>query len=205
MRAIPQGRTIASVPEALRSAKRTMARLAPNEISNAVLSLPDDLIHYSQDRILTVREMARLQTFDDDFVFFGKRTSCNVQRRVDVPQYTQVGNAVPPLLASALGLSLLRSLASDAADLRPLDVRHSLLTTVRGTSGWNGYSFSPSTAEHVHLLDTNGARLALPISETETPVYLRDSGATFWSDQLRAEAWPKLNDASLSKSRKRAS
>ncbi len=54
--------------------------------------------------------MARLQSFDDSFVFLGKRTTGGPRRKVEVPQYTQVGNAVPPLLAREVALQIMRVL-----------------------------------------------------------------------------------------------
>lgn len=70
-----------------------------------VVSIPDDYVHYNErmPRTLSVRECARLQTFPDHFHFLGKRTSGGIRRRIEVPQYTQVGNAVPPRVARALG------------------------------------------------------------------------------------------------------
>ena len=74
----------------------------------AALSIPDDMCHYQEDqdclRTLTVREMARIQSFPDKFTFCSKATTGGKSRRFEVPQYTQVGNAVPPLLGRALGL-----------------------------------------------------------------------------------------------------
>ena len=69
-----------------------------------VTSLPDDIVHHAEDRIPTVREVARLQTFPDWFEFKGVRTTGAERRRagVYVPQYTQVANAVPPRLAHAV-------------------------------------------------------------------------------------------------------
>ena len=67
------------------------------------MTIPDDYIHYEEPRTLTVREMARLQSFPDQFVFRGKVTTGGKLRKYQVPQYTQVGNAVPPLLAYAIG------------------------------------------------------------------------------------------------------
>lgn len=71
--------------------------------SPTVLSLPDDFVHPHEARTMTVREMARLQSFPDSFVFRAKETTGSLRRRFEVPQYTQVGNAVPPLLAEAVG------------------------------------------------------------------------------------------------------
>ena len=68
-----------------------------------VTSLPDDIVHHSENRIPTVREIARLQTFPDWFEFKGVRTTGAERRRagIYVPQYTQVANAVPPRFAHA--------------------------------------------------------------------------------------------------------
>ena len=69
-----------------------------------VTSLPDDIVHHAEDRIPTVREVARLQTFPDWFEFKGVRTTGAERRRagIYVPQYTQVANAVPPRFAHAV-------------------------------------------------------------------------------------------------------
>jgi DNA (cytosine-5)-methyltransferase 1 len=65
---------------------------------------PDDLVHYCEPRILTVREYARIQSFPDNFEFKGKYTTGGLRRRVEVPRYTQVGNAIPPLFGEQSGL-----------------------------------------------------------------------------------------------------
>lgn len=80
--------------------------------SPTVVSLPDDFVHPSSPRTMTVRELARFQTFPDSFVFRAKETTGSHRRRFEVPQYTQVGNAVPPIMAEAIGkriFSLLQS------------------------------------------------------------------------------------------------
>lgn len=87
----------------LMSNKRNYTVLDPAGQSPTVVTMPDDFIHYSAHRCMTVREMARLQSFDDNFVFQGKRTTGGEMRKVDIPQYTLVGNAVPPLMARAIG------------------------------------------------------------------------------------------------------
>ncbi len=90
----------------LPSLKHSQRALDADSPAPTVTTLPDDLCHYGADRTLTVREMARLQSFPDSFVFKGQETTGGIRRRVQVPQYSQVGNAVPPLLAEALGLQL---------------------------------------------------------------------------------------------------
>ena len=82
--------------------KRDYYRLHPNKTSRTITTLPEDLIHYKENRIPTVREMARLQSFPDNFVFLGPRTTGGRQRKFSCPQYTQIGNAVPPMLSEKL-------------------------------------------------------------------------------------------------------
>lgn len=94
-----------------RTGKRSQRALKSSEPAPAALSIPDDMCHYHDDdspgakclRTLTVREMARIQSFPDNFVFRSKATTGGKKRKYEVPQYTQVGNAVPPLLGLALG------------------------------------------------------------------------------------------------------
>lgn len=92
----------------LASNKRNYNVLKPEEQSPTILTMPDDYIHYNKPRALTVREMARLQSFDDSFVFQGKRSTGGDNRKSEVPQYTLVGNAVPPLLARAIAVEILK-------------------------------------------------------------------------------------------------
>ncbi len=99
-----KGRTISSIDKKrLGLLKRNMSVLAPNQPSMTVTSLPDDILHYSQPRILTIREIARLQSFPDQFEFKGQYTTGGKQRSYQCPRYTQVANAVPPLMAELIG------------------------------------------------------------------------------------------------------
>ena len=92
----------------LSSNKRNYNVLKPEEQSSTIMTIPDDYVHYNSPRALTVREMARLQSFDDSFVFQGKRSTGGNNRKTEVPQYSLVGNAVPPLLARAVASEILK-------------------------------------------------------------------------------------------------
>ena len=85
--------------------KQTQKALIASSPAPAALSIPDDGCHYDEKelRVLTVREMARIQSFPDHFVFRSKVTTGGKMRRYEVPQYTQVGNSVPPILGLKLG------------------------------------------------------------------------------------------------------
>ncbi len=89
-------------------------RLDPDGISGTILTKCDPhwgtVFHYNQDRIISVREAARIQSFPDWFHFIGTRSD----------QYRQVGNAVPPLLAKAI-----------ANHIKKLIEKHNLTTSIQ--------------------------------------------------------------------------
>jgi DNA (cytosine-5)-methyltransferase 1 len=100
---IPEGQDNRGLPEALRTKKINVWKLSRTRPSRTVTcNHRTDLLHPLQPRGTTVREAARLQSFDDDYRFFGNLT----RKAAWVTQDDQVGNAVPPLLAYALACHL---------------------------------------------------------------------------------------------------
>lgn len=83
--------------------KRGIVVLDPDKPAPTLTSHPDDYVHYCEPRILSVREYARIQTFPDWFEFKEKYTTGGKLRIVEVPRYTQVGNAIPPLFGEQAG------------------------------------------------------------------------------------------------------
>jgi len=114
-----------AIPEAMQT-KKFAQRLIPARWGDkgpfiTATSLADDYVHFSQPRVLTVREWARLQMFPDWYQFNGKRTTGGRRRAGDpsqglwardLPKYTQIGNAVPVQLASEVGKIILRLLGN---------------------------------------------------------------------------------------------
>ena len=98
--------------------KHSQRPLNWNSQSPTVVSLPDDYVHPDDPRTLTVREMARFQSFPDAFEFRAKETTGSLRRRFEVPQYTQVGNAVPPKMAKAVGAAIKAALDTAKAGQR---------------------------------------------------------------------------------------
>ena len=93
--------------------RRGVTVLSKDGQAPTITSIPDEIVHYSEPRILTVREHARIQSFPDWFEFKGQYTSGGKQRKQEVPRYTQVGNAVPPLFAEQVGLAILEVLSHE--------------------------------------------------------------------------------------------
>lgn len=96
----------------------TYRRLDPDKPSPTVTrSGYRDFIHPYEDRMLTVRELACLQSFPIDWEFTGTRLdSYSSKREVSMTQFGQVGNAVPPLLANALANSIMEQFFEDGSN-----------------------------------------------------------------------------------------
>ena len=100
---VKDGGTRFDVPKELRPQSgdvRKYIRYRSDEPAICVTGDMRKVFHYSQNRALTVRELARLQTFPDDFIFKGSKIS----------QQQQVGNAVPPMLARSIADSIIQML-----------------------------------------------------------------------------------------------
>ena len=96
---------VSSLEEALeiRKYNKAFQRMNSKLPSNTIDTGHRNYFHYCENRIPTVREAARIQSFPDDFVFCGSRTS----------QYRQVGNAVPPLLANSIAKQIKEELDNE--------------------------------------------------------------------------------------------
>lgn len=86
---------------------------APTIVANFVTTT----IHYSQNRNLTAREAARIQTFPDTFIFKGYKTRMSWQK--ELSQFEQIGNAVPPRLAELMGECMFKMLKGEAPKINP--------------------------------------------------------------------------------------
>lgn len=100
---VPDGGNYKNLPEELQQTRKVhiaWTRLNSQKPSFTIDTGHRHHFHYKWDRIPTVRESARIQSFPDDFIFLGTKTS----------QYKQVGNAVPPLMAEAIAKKIKESL-----------------------------------------------------------------------------------------------
>lgn len=111
---VPSGGTWLDIPKHLRKKKQGMQRWPIDGISRTITTEPTDFLHPRLDRIPTIRELARIQSFPDRYEFLGQRTTGNKMRRLGYcAQSQQVGNAVPPLMATAIGLEIKKRLGKD--------------------------------------------------------------------------------------------
>ncbi|WP_165157462.1 DNA cytosine methyltransferase [Parabacteroides sp. ZJ-118] len=86
--------------------QRGLTVLDAHSIAPTITNMPDDYLHYQEPRIMTVRECARIQSFPDWYEFESKYTTGGQMRRKEVPRYSQVGNAIPPIFAFQAGIVL---------------------------------------------------------------------------------------------------
>lgn len=112
---VPIGKKLSDVQKTFGS---TYRRLDPQKPSPTVTrSGYRDFIHPYEDRMLTVRELACLQTFPVDWEFIGTRLdSYSSKRDTTMTQFGQVGNAVPPVLAEAIGNAIMQQMFNDSEE-----------------------------------------------------------------------------------------
>lgn len=106
---VPEGKNHKALPEKYRGMYKyneALTRYHSKKPSLTINTGHRSHFHYKYDRIPTVRENARLQSFPDDFIFYGNKTE----------QYRQVGNAVPPRLGSALARQIRKYLKAREND-----------------------------------------------------------------------------------------
>ena len=102
-----KGKTLSDeIKEKFNLKKRTIIPLSGDSPTPTITTLPDDYIHYCEPRIFTVREYARIQSFNDWYEFKGKYTTGGDRRTQEVPRYSQIGNAIPPLFGEQAGETL---------------------------------------------------------------------------------------------------
>ena len=104
--ALDENLTSKSYRERFQLKKSSTKILEANKPTPTITTLPDDYIHYCEPRIMTVREYARIQSFPDTYLFKGKYTTGGKRRVLEVPRYSQIGNAIPPLFGEQAGLVL---------------------------------------------------------------------------------------------------
>jgi DNA (cytosine-5)-methyltransferase 1 len=106
---VPPGGNASDIPRELRNGKQGVQRWPLDGIARTITTEPTDFLHPTMNRIPTIRELARIQSFPDRFEFLGQRTTGNKMRRLGYcSQSQQVGNAVPPLLAEAIGRAIIQ-------------------------------------------------------------------------------------------------
>lgn len=103
---VPDGGNYKSLPEEYKNSRNfhvAWTRFASDKPAPTIDTGHRHHFHYKYNRVPTVRECARLQSFPDDFVFLGNKTQ----------QFRQVGNAVPPLMAQCIAEQLKKLLGSE--------------------------------------------------------------------------------------------
>ena len=86
--------------------QRGITILDGDSLSPTITGHPEDCLHYCEPRIMTVRECARIQSFPDWYEIKRKYTTGGKLRKIEVPRYTQIVNAIPPLFAELAGTIL---------------------------------------------------------------------------------------------------